>query len=123
MGEDLTPSLSGWNEEDLPPSLSVFASATGRPLNWRNLGGSPPKGRSAGRGLGAALVKAGVPGEGKHKVRFHDLRHTFASLLIAQGVTSCSSPGRWATRTRRSRCRSTLTCSMAHVTLIRPEMR
>ena len=64
----------------------VFSSATGRPLNWRNLGGSPPKGKSAGRGLGAALAKAGVIGEGAHRVRFHDLRHTFASLPIAQGA-------------------------------------
>ena len=68
------------------PVDPVFASTTGKALNWRNLGGSPPKGKSAGRGLGAALAKAGIPGDGKQRVRFHDLRHTFASLLIAQGA-------------------------------------
>jgi integrase len=68
------------------PSDPVFSSITGRPLNWRNLGGSAPKRKSAGRGLGAGLAKAGIVGEGKQKVRFHDLRHTFASLLIAQGA-------------------------------------
>ena len=45
----------------------VFSSATGRPLNWRNLGGSATE-RQVGRsGLGAALAKAGVIGEGTHR--------------------------------------------------------
>jgi len=50
----------------------VFASATGSPLYWRNV---------ARRGLGAALEAARL-----EHVRWHDLRHTFASLLIAQGA-------------------------------------
>ena len=38
------------------------------------------------RGLAAAITKAGLDGEGEPRLRFHDLRHTFASLLIAQGL-------------------------------------
>jgi integrase len=50
----------------------VFASSVGTPLIWRNC--SP-------RGLGPAARKAGVP-----RMRWHDLRHTFASILIANGA-------------------------------------
>jgi integrase len=64
----------------------VFASATGRPLDPRNLGGKAPTEKTKGRGMAAALVRAGIVGEGNLKVRFHDLRHTFASLLVAQGA-------------------------------------
>ena len=49
----------------------VFATATGRTLGHRNL---------TGRGLGKACARAGLS-----DVTFHALRHTFASLLIAQG--------------------------------------
>lgn len=55
----------------------VFATATGRPMYYRNV---------TRRGLNAAMTKAGLSGEGEARLRFHDLRHTYASLLIAQGL-------------------------------------
>jgi len=55
----------------------VFATATGRPMYYRNV---------TRRGLTAAITKAGLAREGEPRLRFHDLRHTYASLLIAQGL-------------------------------------
>ena len=49
----------------------VFCSATGATIGHRNL---------TGRGLEKAAKRAGLTG-----VTFHVLRHTFASILIAQG--------------------------------------
>ena len=49
----------------------VFASERGTPLDGNNF---------VRREFKPALRRAGLP-----QVRFHDLRHTFASLLIAQG--------------------------------------
>jgi integrase len=49
----------------------VFASRVGTPVDQRNLF----------RAFKALLAKAGLP-----DVRFHDLRHSAASLLLAQGV-------------------------------------
>lgn len=37
-------------------------------------------------GLHPAVKRAGIDTPGKPRLRFHDCRHTFASLLIAQGV-------------------------------------
>jgi integrase len=50
----------------------VFASQVGTPLHWRNV---------SRRGLKPALQTAGL-----EPLRWHDLRHTFASLLIAGGA-------------------------------------
>jgi integrase len=58
---------SPFSEEDDP----IFASERGTPLDGGNM---------VKRALTPALRRAGLP-----QIRFHDLRHTFASLLIAQG--------------------------------------
>jgi integrase len=55
----------------------VFATLMGRPMHFRNV---------TRRGLAAAVAKAGLATEGEPRLRFHDLRHCFASLLIAQGL-------------------------------------
>ena len=49
----------------------VFPNKAGNPINHNNL---------IQRHFYPALEKAGLP-----KIRFHDLRHTYASLLIEQG--------------------------------------
>jgi integrase len=49
----------------------VFASRAGTPLEGRNVS----------RAFTATLQRAGLP-----QIRFHDLRHSFASLLIHQGA-------------------------------------
>lgn len=54
------------------PRDYVFASRAGTPLYWRNL--TP-------RALQPALEKAKL-----EPLRWHDLRHTFAALLISQGA-------------------------------------
>lgn len=55
-----------WNEQDL-----VFCTPTGGPLHGAYLT----------RSFQRILKRAGLP-----RQRFHDLRHTCASLLLAQGV-------------------------------------
>ncbi len=62
----IASSFSG--EDDL-----VFPSERGTPLDGGNM---------VKRALVPALRRAGLP-----QIRFHDLRHTFASLLIAQAST------------------------------------
>jgi integrase len=59
------------------PTDPVFAIASGRPMYYRNV---------TRRGLAAAMTKAALAREGEPRLRFHDLRHTYASLLIAQGL-------------------------------------
>ncbi len=55
----------------------VFASASGRPRDGRNV---------LRRGLGRAVERAGLDGRERPTLRFHDLRHTYASLLVAGGA-------------------------------------
>jgi integrase len=55
-----------WRESDL-----VFTTSIGTPLDSRNVT----------RRFQAALERASLP-----RLRFHDLRHTAASLMLAQGV-------------------------------------
>jgi integrase len=54
----------------------VFASSAGTPMHYRNV---------TRRGLAVAIERAGLNGHDRPSLRFHDLRHTFASLLIAEG--------------------------------------
>jgi integrase len=74
----LTPGLAGALQSlrDTSPFSGpmdyVFASRVGTPLHWRNV---------ARRALKPALTKAGI-----EPIRWHDLRHTNASLLIAGGA-------------------------------------
>ena len=39
------------------------------------------------QGLAVAVDRAGIDHEPQPKLRFHDLRHTYTSLLIAQGLS------------------------------------
>jgi integrase len=55
----------------------VFATRTGRPMHYRNV---------SRRGLAAAVEKAGLNGPGEPRLRFHDLRHTNAAVLIGHGL-------------------------------------
>ena len=50
----------------------VFATQVGTPINPRNL---------TGRSFKPLLTRAGLP-----DIRFHDLRHTAATLLLTRGV-------------------------------------
>jgi integrase len=53
----------------------VFANTIGRGRDYRDVG----------EGFRSAIKKAGLAGDGKRLI-LHSLRHTFASLLIAQGL-------------------------------------
>jgi len=57
------------------PEDFVFGTTRGTPFHYRNV---------VRRGLDAAVHRAGLPTV--PRLRFHDLRHTFASLLIAEGA-------------------------------------
>jgi integrase len=55
----------------------VFATRTGSPIDHKD---------ASTRGLGGAKGRASLDVPGKPSLRFHDLRHTFASACIAAGV-------------------------------------
>ncbi len=59
------------------PTDFVFCSQVGGPMHYRNV---------SRRGLDLAAKRAGLNGDDRASLRFHDLRHTFASLLIAEGL-------------------------------------
>jgi integrase len=58
---------SAWDDQDL-----VFANEVGRPIEAQNL---------MARSFRPLLKKAGLP-----PIRFHDLRHTAATLLLGRGI-------------------------------------
>ena len=58
------------------PEGFVFAGAAGKPLHFRNV---------QRRGMDEAVKRAKMD-KGKRDPTMHDLRHSFASLLIAQGL-------------------------------------
>jgi integrase len=55
----------------------VFASRVGTPLAYRNV---------ERRGVDFAAQAAGLNQEGKPKLQLHHLRHSYASILIAEGL-------------------------------------
>ena len=55
----------------------MFASRVGTPLNWRNV---------EVRGMDKTVEAAGLDVPGKRRPTMHDLRSTFASMLISEGV-------------------------------------
>ena len=72
LGPKLMNELKKWRLACAPCKLDlIFPNASGQPMDCRNM---------VNRYFEPALKKAGLP-----KIRFHDLRHTYASLLIEQG--------------------------------------
>jgi integrase len=72
LGPNLMNKLREWRLASPPSALDlIFPNVSGQPMDCRNM---------VNRYFEPALEKAELP-----IIRFHDLRHTFASLLIEQG--------------------------------------
>ncbi len=72
LGPSMMAELKKWKVACPPNKLDiVFSNGAGNPINHNNL---------VNRHFNPALKAAELP-----KIRFHDLRHTYASLLIEQG--------------------------------------
>jgi integrase len=90
LGEKLR--LAGlWNENGL-----VFTTAIGTPMDGDNL---------VKRSFKPLMVRARLP-----QIRFHDLRHTFATLLLARGRTRRWYRRCWGMRIFLKRWTRTHTC-------------
>ena len=72
LGPEMMAELKRWKLACMPSSLNlVFPNESGQPMNHNNM---------VSRHFNPALRKAGID-----RIRFHDARHTYASLLIEQG--------------------------------------
>jgi integrase len=72
IGPSTVKALREWKLACLPTDLDlIFPNGAGQPINYSNM---------MNRVYLPALEKAEL-----HKIRFHDLRHTTASLMIEQG--------------------------------------
>jgi integrase len=81
----------------------VFRSETGGPLHHRNI---------VRRGLEKAIENAKLDNDGKPPLRWHDLRHTYASMIGQGWTSSTSADGKTVVATGGNR--PSLTATMSH---------